>query len=520
VSGTFETDRPTAAGRPARPRPHPVRTRLGPGPALGALAAAGILLHLLQITAPFGFAEGNVGSYFGCVAKGYREVGWLAVRGAPFMPDLYGGLTPYLHHPPAGFWLAAALGPREWHLRTMTMLAHVAAMLALVGLLRPALGTGRALLAGAVFLVLPVFYIDISGSQWPHTIACGLWLLLAFTRWHAAGSARWRALTLLAAFVGPWIDWHFGFFCLALVPLALPWRGALCRLLLPAVVSCASLGLFLLWRDWAAQAPVWSAQGAEMSNADLVSGTILTRPPLLAQLRGMLRCSGLALTWPALAGGALGLVATFRRAPRLAGALLTSGLLGSLLFGHHVQSHTDFPSMLGPAIAAGVASLFPGRRLGLGLGLLVLALAGWQGLQRVRASRTTFFRDYGQAATAATREQRTDGGVRRFVVASDTTWTYRYYIDSADFLVLPVFDPGVLEQNRAAIAQSQGKGVRFLTLRYGGAVGATWPRHPALEEYLARFPAVRLPALEQAFAVDGEEGALRIEQALLVTIEP
>ena len=118
------------------------------------------------------------------------------LRGAPFVPDLYGGLGPYLHHPPAGFWLAAMFGAEEWQLRATTLLAHLVATMALVAFVQPLLGSTRALLAGAVLLVLPVFYLDIQASQWPFTIACGLLLLLGFDRQRQAGGRGWRALTL------------------------------------------------------------------------------------------------------------------------------------------------------------------------------------------------------------------------------------------------------------------------------------------------------------------------------------
>jgi len=492
------------------PRSSPRPSTAAPRWALALLVLFGVVLHGSQLGAEFGFGEGNAGSYFGCVAKGYREVGFLATRGAPFMPDLYGGFQPYLHHPPAGFWLASAFGPHEWQLRATTLFAHLVAMLALVGLSRPVLGNARAMLAGALFLVLPVFYIDISASQWPHTIACGLLMLLGFSRYDEG--RRWRMLLWATAFLGPWIDWHFGFFCLALVPLAAPWRGlrAASRLLLPGLLAVASLALFVAWRHWAAQAPIWSHPGeGGASNLDLVQGTILTRPPLADQLSGMLRCSALALTWPILVGGLIGLPWFAARAPRLAGALLVAGLLGSLLFGFHVITHTDFPSMLGPAVAVGTASLGGRTRSWIAAGVLVGVAGGWISLARVRASRTTFFRDYGAAATAATRERLEGGGERRFVVASDAWWTYRYYVDSPDFLIYPVADPALIESHRAAIAQ-QGKGLRFLTLRYAGP-----PKLPALDAYLDRFPAQRLPQLERSF---GER--MHIERALLVTIDP
>lgn len=486
---------------------------------LCALLALGAVLHLLQIRAPFGFGEGNAGSYFACVAKGFRDIGFWALRGAPFVPDLYGGLGPYLHHPPAGFWLAAMFGAEEWQLRATTLLAHLVATMALVAFVQPLLGSTRALLAGAVLLVLPVFYLDIQASQWPFTIACGLLLLLGFDRQRQAGGRGWRALTLVAAFVGPWIDWHFGFFCLALIPLVEARWSAFGRLFVAWAVSGVSLLLFLWWRQWAAAAPVWTHAGEGISNAGLVQGTILSRPPIVDQLRGMLSCSGRALTLAALAGMAVGLPWLLRRAPRQTIALLIAGLLGSLLFGNHVLTHTDFPSMLAPLAAAATAALVLHYRGGIVLVLVVLVVAAWSSFHRVRESRTAFFRDYGRAATAATREVGRDGSERRYVVASDMSWAYRYYIDSSDFLILPVVDPTVLEQNRANIRRL-GKGVRYLSLRFGGSVGSRWQRFPALESYLAQFPMQHLPQLQQSFSVDGVPEGVRVEEALLFTIDP
>ncbi|MEZ5962514.1 MAG: hypothetical protein R3F56_01590 [Planctomycetota bacterium] len=486
---------------------------------LCALLACGALLHLLQLHAPFGFGEGNAGSYFACVAKGYRDIGFFALRGSPFVPDLYGGLEPYLHHPPGGFWLAAMFGADEAGLRGTTLLAHLVATVALVELLRPSLGSLRALLAGAVFLVLPVFYIDIQASQWPFTIAFGLLMLLGYERQKTSSSRGWRALTLVMALLGPWADWHFGFFCLALVPLTELRAPGLRRLAFAWGLSGVSLLLFLLWRQWAAQAPIWSHPGAGISNAGLVQGTILSRPPFLDQLRGMASCSNRALTLPVLAGLVLGLPSLLRRAPRLTAALVVAGLLGSLLFGNHVLTHTDFPSMLGALAAASASAMLLRHRAGGVLGVVVLAAAGWQAYTRVRQARTAFFRDYGRAATAATHEVQPDGSERRYVVASDLSWGYRYYVDSSDFLILPLVDPAVLEQNREALAR-MGKGVRYLRLRFGGRVGERMQRFPDLDAYLARFPSRRLPELEQSFEVDGELGALRVAEARLVTIEP
>lgn len=497
------------------------RPRAAPAYTLGlcAMLVLGAAAHLSQIDAPFGFGEGNAGSYFACVAKGYYDFGFAALRGAPFVPDIYGGLSPYLHHPPLGFWLVAMFGAQEWQMRTTTLIAHLVSALVLVQLVRPLLGDVRALLAGTMLLLLPTFYLDIQASQWPFTIACGLLLLLGFDRQRRSSSWRWRLLTAAAAFVGPWIDWHFGFFCLALLPLV-EWRApAIRRLVIAWTLSGASLALFLWWRHWAAHAPIWAAPGEGISNASLVSGTILLRPPFLDQLRGMLACSGTALTVPVLIGMVVGLPWLIARAPRHAAALLVAGLLGSLLFGNHVLTHTDFPSMLGPFAVTAAAAMFARHRLGIVLIAVVLGVGGWSSLQRVRASRTTFFRAYGHAATAATREVLADGSERHYIVASDMSWAYRYYIDSFDFLIQPLADPALVENNRAAL-KKRGKGVRFLTLRYGGAVGARWNRYPELEKYLAQFPAERLPELEMSFTVDGAHDALRIEQALLVTIEP
>jgi hypothetical protein len=172
--------------------------------------------------------------------------------------------------------------------------------------------------------------------------------------------------------------------------------------------------------------------------------------------------------------------------------------------------------MLAPAAVVGVAALFGRSRLGLWAGVLVFVAAGVLSLQRVLSARTTFFYDYGEAANAATVERRADGSERRYVVASDVWWAYRYYIDSPDFLILPIADPAVLESNRAAIADNLDKGIRFLTLRSGGTIGGRLAHNPELEAYLDRFPAKRLPALEHSFA----DGAMRVEKALLVTIEP
>jgi hypothetical protein len=483
---------------------------------LALLAALGALLHAPWLDRPFGPMEINGANYFGVFARNWERLGFQTLRGVPLGfrdVDSIAQGSPYWTHPPGFAWLSAALGSAEWQIRLPTALGHAAAAVLAFALLRAALPPIAAALGGLAMLAAPVLAFYSLASYENAVLPLGLLAWLALRNAHAASTRRtWRGLLVAACLIGPWMDWAFGFFCIAMLPLVASrdWRRTVRRLALPWCASLASLLAVVGWTAWAAGAPSLPATDFGELLRGLLRGSGGGGAPALARHVENLR---LGFSLPVLALALAGLPFFARAAPRLALAMLVAGMLNAAVFPANTAGHVFYWAYLAPLVAGGVAGLarIGGRRRAWIGAALASAAIGW-GAARVlahfRAADTTFFRDQGALITGATTD-----GARRFVVLAN--YAYGYYVRSPHAAMgLPALtDPQRLEELRTR-GGHEAWGVRYVLTELEGAAGggAPLPRvDPALKAYLERFPSPAAPALERRVTIPGygSEATLR-----------
>ncbi|MEM7204673.1 MAG: hypothetical protein AAF628_30730 [Planctomycetota bacterium] len=482
-----------------------MRKSLAPILLLSLLAAA---FHLPKLDRPFGLGETTAGVYCGVFALNYRAHGFLELHGLPvgpqLMADVAEGGWAYRNHPPGIIWLSA-IGSTEWGMRIPTVIGAALAAAGLFVLLRRASGTLGAFAASAAFLGMPALNLFTQVSYEPLVLAHGFWM------WHATlslmdadptprGRTGWRAVQILTALLGPWMDWSFVFFCAGLVPLVATRRLAQTarRLAVPATAAFAGVGLVLIWRQWALQTPLLGPQAATATIGTLWDTTIASRPVLTEYLRGAGHSLSQAATLPLIGAGLLGMALLARRRPRLALAALAAGVPQPLLFAQHASNHVHFFCYTGAALALGTSGLVAatGARRWLGIGALaVVATIAWRTSEAVvQQNATTFFRDAGDVLVEATHNE---ADPTQPVLAMTNLPLYAYYSDSPFVVAEPMLQVPLLQALRADPRFPHG----FRYLWFKEARGATAERYlaparDALAAWLGPLPKRRVPELE------------------------
>jgi hypothetical protein len=499
-----------------------MRSTLGWGMVLVALALA---LHAPWCSDSFGARETNGGIHFGIAAKNYETFGFAEVRGVPHVmlrPDRSLDAVPYLNHPPGLFWVMAAGGTREFAIRAPIVAAAILAVLAFLLVLRDRIGLRGAVVASIALVVSPAL---VQLSYESSVLACALWLVHATTRLAVATGrerAGWRVVQITAAAAGPWFDWSFALWCVALVPfVAPPLRDGARRLAVPGIATLVSVVGVLVWRVWAAGAPAVRVDLMPAGIETLVETTILNWP----STGEFLRAAWHMLSWiagPALVVvGLLGSLRLARIAPRIAVAFAIAGVAHPLLFADHALDHGFFWTYLVVFAAAGLGALTERERERerslLALVVVTLLATLVHGIVVAHANRTTFYRDLGAALTTATR---VDGdATARRPVATNFPGQFPYYADSSWIFLPAMTDVAHLE---AARRQPRFRdGIAFVCLRYavGSDPGAPSPdAAAALESFLAPLAKRRLPQLEVDLRGFGSVFELVVHEAWLVTI--
>ncbi len=497
------------------------------------LATAGIAFHAIGLARPFGLAQFAAGNGFGVFARNYAKFGIVELRGTPVGPLVHRTLAetrasfsaPYFNHPPGMCWLNWLVGPDEQHLRLVTAVGHIAAALLLFHILIAHMGRGRAWLGGALLLGVPVlgFYGQVGCET--TVMPLGLLMLLAAERAAAPGRRRvlWLAILAASAWLGPWMDWQFGFFSLGLAVWC--WngdvRGTLRRLWLPWAVTATSVGMILLWRAWAmAVFEGLPVQGVE-SVAALVQRVVVQRPPALEMLAKMAERMLEGFTLPVLLLGGVGLGPLLAGHARLGLGLLVVALLNPLIFGDYATTHIVYHAYAAPLLAAAGAALARGRLLAMAAGA-VCGYSAWT-MVEVRAwADTGFYRDLGSSLSRAAAGSPGLGAHREAYVCTNFPQHYGCYVTSPMVLLTPLVDPRQLEATRAR--PEQGVGLRYLWVHTEGAATgplpnyATLPRLAGLKAYLDAFPSERVPALEVRLRVPPQGWEMAVREARIYTL--
>lgn len=465
-------------------------------------------LHLPRLHRPLGSGEINAGLFFGLAIRNWDAVGFAHTRGAPLGWQIWRPeqqAIPYLNHPPGLFWWMAALGTGEWAQRLPTVLAAAAAAVFLFLLLRAALGTLPAAIAGLTLLGAPTFALYSQASYETVVAAFGLGLWWAHAHRHAAGGAgrRWAVPTMLLAFLGAWMDWSFALFCGALVPLAASRNPAktLRALALPAIAATFALATILAWKAWALASPHLHDDAAGGDLATTLSATILERPPLRRWLAGVAQLVPATASLPVALAAIAGIPVLLRRAPRLALALLFAGVSHFVLFGKHACDHVHFYCFFAVALAAASAALAAIGRPGGGLrragtiAALAVAAGAWLTTARALADDATgYYRTLGGVLDAAAGPD-TGGPPGR--VLHNAPRVYPYYVTSPEVLITPLVKLDVLRS--LCHAPGRRHEIRYLWYRRARGPGVALLASfadPGLDEFLEQFPRRRMPDLE------------------------
>lgn len=487
-----------AAGVAAATRPlHSPQMSSRNALSMAAVLVAGCLLQAPWLCLPFGFLEENAGFFYGPFAQSYERFGFWALRGAPMGPFEVWPLDPsggyfYFNHPPGTFWLCSALGTAEWQIRLFPCLALLASGALWTLLLRPRLGPWPAAAAGIALQAFPVAAFGSLVSLEPFVLATGLLLWWGATAARdGLGSRRWTAV---AACVGPWMDWSFGFYVLAL-PLLRPHRGlgaAWAGVRMPWIVSLASLSGVFAWMSWAKAATLAGSHGHSEGLVEMLQRALQARTAIGdfvtgagAQLAdGFTGFGGLA----ALLGFAFGL----RSCRRLAVVALVPAALHVLAFSNHAATHLMFwcyfavPASLGVGALVGACGSSP-RFSWLAPLVFLAAMAEplRASLRHKQSATVPLLRDLGATLATEARAARSDLA-EPTMVATNAFRSYPYYVASSKVYLGPVTDPAIVEN-----AQKGGGKIQFVYVaaELEAADGTVAPlAAPALLAWLERFP--------------------------------
>ncbi len=467
------------------------------------VALFGAAMQLPWITEPFGFLENNAGFFFGPFAQSYERFGFFELRGIPLgpyevWPESPRGGYSYFNHPPGTAWVHAALGTREWQLRLPSVLATIASGVLLAMLVRRRVAVVPAAAAGMALQAFPVLAFGSQVSYEPLVLACGLALWCAFLR-AQDGQRGAKAWLVLAAVLGPWADWSFGFFVLGLVVLADvgSFRQLAQVLALPFLVAAASLLGVLAWLAWAKAAPfVMPAEGQSETAAAMLVRAIGTWPAW-SVLRGAVATQFTdGLTEAGCGATLLGVALLSRFDRRLAFAALLPAASNVLLFANHATSHLMFwcffvvPAALG--VAAVVHALGNSARLQWALLLVLLAQPVTVAVRFKQSATAPVFRELGESLARAALVKRADGA-EPTMVATNAFRSYPYYVASNKVYLGPVTDPALVES-----AQRGGGKVQFVYVaaELEDSQGRVAPlASPELLAWLQRYPKQELSHL-------------------------
>jgi hypothetical protein len=474
------------------------------------LILLGALLYLPFLFAPLGPQEINAGYFFGPFANSWQHFGFFALRGVPlgpieFLPAEPSQGIPYLNHPPGTAWLTGAFADAEWRLRLPTVLATIASGILLFRLLKGRMPAWAAATAGLLLQTVPAmaFYSQVSYEA--PVVCCGLAMWLAFVRVQD-GSRPARACLAAAALLGPWFDWSFGFFVLALPLLAQQGsvRTALRRLVLPWGTALVSLALVFLWLSWAKSAPFTKVAPSFVHPHDYVmNAVVLHWPPLGEFLHGIRVVLEDCYTTPLLMAAAVGWLLCGQ--PRLMLALALPGILNVLMFPSHASSHTMFLALLAPAVTAGAGALLAycnratGARWPVAVAAaLLLFFPAASSVDLLVWNRSALLREVGTALTTAAEG---GDGPAPDLVGTNAYHIYPYYVRSDRVELWPVNDPAQVEDLRRL---PQPPHLRFLLIeaQVHDDTGKVMPGPINLEpvrplaEYLHQFPGQRIGRLE------------------------
>jgi hypothetical protein len=489
------------------------------------LLLATLALHGPRLDRPLGLMEG-FGNRLASSHRMFDDFGFLALRGAPLEPFQHGsllGVTPWLTHPPLLVWLAGGFGASEPGLRLPTVVGAWLAGVALYVLLRHAFGDAAAAAAGLLLLLFPMQSLFCQLSYEDVVLPAGLLLYAGVIGRRGADPARrgpWTLLVVLVSVVGPWLDWAYAFYGLGVLPLVAErsWRRTPAALVLPAACSLLSLALLVVWRDWAARAPILPAPLTTAGFDRLLEHGVWRRPSAAAFFGegGALVVRGFTVF--ALLAGALGLPWAARRAPRLVLALAVPGVLYPVVFAWHASRHYGFFAYLGPLVAAGAVGLvlaLPRLATAVRVAACVLLLgavawraAGWQ-----RYADDSFYRDLGAALDHAA----ADGSA----VFHNSLASYSSYVESSDVRLPPVRALPALQRALRHVPPSQG--ARFVWIRYevhtpDGLTADPSASSPALSAWLDARPARSIPGLSRSFLSEDGTRTVRLVDAREVTL--
>ncbi|MCA8942748.1 MAG: glycosyltransferase family 39 protein [Planctomycetes bacterium] len=496
------------------------------------LTLLGLAFHVPRLFRPLGDLDGCAGPYFGVFFRNYEAFGFGELRGMALwrqlVPVPQAG-EPYLHHPPGTWWTMYALGGAEWSMRLPTIVAAIVAACLLCRLLARPLGHWAARFAGASLLATPVMAVYCQLSYEPIAIAFGLGLVYATIRVRDAidrgTRVRWMLAQGALAFVGTWMDWSFGMFCFGLAAFACSKSisSMFLQLVTPAIAAGVAVVTVVAWQKWALESPLVVLPPTATGSIDkIVEETILSRPAWGKYLAAIEHWMRHTVGLPMLVTAIVGIVPLFARAPRIATALLVTGVAHFGIFAQHAVQHPHFFCLTSPfvAAAAGAAVCALWRRVPRISAFLASAvlIATWVASIELDASTSsTFHRDIGRVLTEATIVRDADGRPtgERIGVMTNFAPIWPYYVTDPHVLVVPpVTNLSWLE------SVHRDERYRYLWLVVEKPPGVPWndPLDPDVRAFLERFPRTRVPELEYHMKESGFGWDWNIREAWLVDV--
>lgn len=490
------------------------------------------------IDRPYGSLEINP-QYYEQSVRNFEQWGFDTLQGLPMCNFPVGEAEqclPNMHHPPLPFWIDYALGSKEWQIRLDAAFFSFASAAVLFLLMRRRFGDLASGFAGLLLVLTPMHGFYGSGSCESFVLWTGLALMWAF-RAQIEASSKGRRLALglttgLVAFMGPWTDWPFVFFCAGLVPLAWPKQGSLGerskgtlgRLVSPAIPAALGAGAMLWWRHHKQNS--WRG-ASDPSNefSGLFDFTVQKRPSWTEWAEGMWRYFRDAYTVPLVVVAGIGSAFLIARAPRLGLGLLVAGVLYQTVFASHALEHHYFQAFTAPFVCAAAGALLrfglgaaskvstQARWIVLGLGTVLALSVGLRTVQIVENTGTSFYVDVAAVLERSTRADDDPEGPVRYTVGTNVIHCPCYLTEPQVFPI-PVTDPQILAEVAGSPRQ---EGLRYLWLR------PAYPNDPAndpqLVALLNSFPMREIPELAGASIDLGGRGTPFVyEKAFLVTL--
>jgi len=476
--------------------------------AVPLLIAVGLGLHLPWLMAPFGFHDINAGGYFGPFAQSWHRFGFFELRGVPLgawiltIPMSPAEGLPYWNHPPGFAWVTGAFGSAEWQLRLASLLGVIASGPLMFAFARRHLGSAAAFIAGLLVLAAPTvaFYSVMSYESLVLSLGLAMWLL--HERVGRGGGTATRLGVLVVCFVGTWMDWAFGFYVLALLPLSLPagFADLARRLWRPWLVYFVALLLIVLWIWWSKQAAGLPPPRAGATLADRAGHAVFGGPPPAVFFANLGRTLCEAFTLPVLIVAAVGAVPALWKMPRIMLTALLPAVLNIGIFRAHSANHVMFVAYLAPAVALAAACLL--QQLGrlrpmrppvvLAAVALVMTMV-WHSWERKRGASQPLMARFGTAVSEIADAPSPDADTRSVLVATNVPQYYPYYISSPRVLLTPVLSHAELERQRGAAARLRYVYVQS-EVRMVGEPPVAPPDEP-LRAWLQQFPRHELPQL-------------------------